>query len=134
MRALILPGVPTPTCVTPFCSSFTCSSIYTNVRIKNEFSAQALCSSSETNSTLMCLAKSLIVFAAPLKVVSCLRGHRAEESAIGVSMYLRCPPTLAVFHPLDEFDGSEGRAADDQENHRALFRVILLDFCPFGAN
>lgn len=84
----------------------------------------------------MCLAKSLIVFAAPLKVVSCLRRHRAEESPIDVEMYLRIriPPTLAVFHPLDEFDGSEGRAADDQENHRTLFYVILLDFCPFRAN
>lgn len=38
----------------------------------------------KSNSTLMCLAKSLIVFAAPLKVVSCLRGHRAEESPTDV--------------------------------------------------
>lgn len=39
-----------------------------------------------------------------------------------------------MFHLLDEFDGSEGRAADDQEHHRTLFCVILLDFSPFGAN
>lgn len=49
-------------------------------------------------------------------------------------MDLRRPPTLARLHLLKEFDGSDSRAADDQENHRTLFRVILLDFCPFGAN
>lgn len=32
MSALILPGVPTPMCVTPFCSSFTCSSICADKR------------------------------------------------------------------------------------------------------
>lgn len=37
-------------------------------------------------------------------------------------------------HLLNEFDGSEGRAADDQENDGTLFRVSFLDFCPFGTN
>lgn len=49
-------------------------------------------------------------------------------------MDLRSPPTLVWFHLLHEFDGSEGRAADDQKDHRALLLVILLDFCPFGTN
>lgn len=49
-------------------------------------------------------------------------------------MDLRSPPTLVWLHLLNEFDGSEGRAADDQENHGTLFRVILLDFCPFWTN
>lgn len=49
-------------------------------------------------------------------------------------MDLGSPPSLVWLHLLNEFDGSEGRAADDQESHRTLFRVILLHFGPFGTN
>lgn len=49
-------------------------------------------------------------------------------------MDLRSPPTLVWLHLLNEFDGSEGRAADNQKDHRTLFLVILLDSCPFGTN
>lgn len=49
-------------------------------------------------------------------------------------MDLGSPPSLVWLHLLNEFDGSEGRAADDQESHRTLFHVILLDFGPFGTN
>lgn len=49
-------------------------------------------------------------------------------------MDLRSPPTVVWLHLLNEFDGSEGRAADDQKDNGTLFLVILLDFCPFGTN
>lgn len=42
--------------------------------------------------------------------------------------------TSVVCHLLDELDGSESRAADDKQNHRTFFRVLLLNLCPLGSN
>lgn len=42
--------------------------------------------------------------------------------------------TSVVCHLLDELDGSESRAADDKQNHRTFFCVLLLNLCPLGSN
>lgn len=42
--------------------------------------------------------------------------------------------TSVVCHLLNELDGSESRAADDKQNHRTFFRVLLLNLCPLGSN
>lgn len=37
-------------------------------------------------------------------------------------------------HSLDELDGPQSRAADDEQNHRTLLRVLLLDPGPLWTN
>lgn len=84
IRALIRAGVPTPMWVTPFCSSFTCSSICTDKRQTAEKTchcAQFKCSLYSTIAiTLICFAKSFIALAAPLKVVICLGMTHMEHN------------------------------------------------------
>lgn len=39
-----------------------------------------------------------------------------------------------MHHLLNELDGSESRAADDEQNHRTLFCMLLLNLGPLRTN
>lgn len=39
-----------------------------------------------------------------------------------------------MHHLLNELDGSESGATDDEQNHRTLFCVLLLNLGPLGTN
>jgi len=130
MRAPIRPGVPTPMCVTPFCSSFACSSICaeeTNADVQLEpvkaLQRAGLAMTSTDLYYLDVLCKKFRCFGFPFESGQ-LPANEAKRT-----LEFKCHVELKIAnkHSLDKLNGSERRATDDEDNHRTLLRVLLLD-------
>lgn len=136
MRALVLPGVPTPMCVTPFCSSFTCSSTCVETTQIQLFCYNhhglRLCAASWSNWYLDVFCKKFHNFSFTLES-SQLSEKQNPNNSFNSRLNQRKSKSLG-HRLLDELNGSKSGAADDEDNHWAFLCVLLLDLCPLGTN